>query len=491
MHSLADLVILKMATELAQKEENTLKNVTPFRIEDYCFPKQVTFIRDKSRFKTAVCSRRAGKTISCAADLVDTALTYDEIDCIYITKTRGVSKRIVWKELLKINKKFNLGAKDNTTELTLTFPNGSTIYLTGAKDASEIEKFRGMAIKRAYIDECQSFPTYLKDLIDEIIVPTLIDYQGSLCLIGTPSPTCAGLFYEASSSGLDEDGFGYSHHHWTFKDNPFLLEKAKKHNPDIKTADDILEFELKRRKTTINDPSIGREWLGLWLKDLSLAIYKFDNQLNVYDVLPFVQWRYVAGYDLGFDDSDAGVMWAYNKHLPYVYIVDEFKVAKQDISDLAKRIAAWNEKYNPVKSVIDTGGLGKKITEELKNRYSFHLEPAEKIRKKEFIEIMNSDMKLGRIKVPKKAMVQSEWELLIWDVEELAKNKWVEDAAFENHLCDAALYSWRECYHFLYEEKPIEPEFGTPEYFKHQENLIEKQIEEEFKRNQRNDFDNY
>jgi len=461
---------------LAAKLESLELLKSKFDITNYCFDKQINFINDSARFKTAVCSRRAGKTVSCAADLINTCLSEPQMNLVYISKTRGSSKRIIWKDLLYINKQYDLGAKQDNTELTLTYPNGSMIYLTGAKDSAEIDKFRGMSLKKVYIDECQSFPSYLRELIDDVLVPALIDHQGSLILIGTPSPTCAGMFFEAAT---DVES-GYSHHHWTFKDNPFLLAKAMKANPDIKTADDILDFELKRRKTTLADPAIGREWLGLWLKDMSLQVYKFSHKINIYTELPKLKWNYVIGYDLGFDDADAGVVWAYHEDSPIVYLVDEFKVTKQDISQLARKIADWNNKYNPQKSVIDTGGLGKKITEELKKRYGFALEAADKVRKKEFVELMNSDMIAGKIKVPSKAMIISEWELLCWDVEEMANNKWVEDGSFENHLSDGANYSWKECYHFLYEAKLAPPKYGTPEWYKQEEKRLLEETEQAY-----------
>ena len=463
------LAVLMKAIEYARQQNKDHS----FAIESFCFDKQIAFIRDKSRFKTAVCSRRSGKTVSCAADLIDTCLAFPNANCVYISKTRGSSKRIIWKELLHINKHYELGAKIDNTELSLTFLNGSIIYLTGAKDSSEIDKFRGMALKKVYIDECQSFPSYLRDLIDDVLVPALIDYQGSLILIGTPSPTCAGMFYEASHNDSN-----YSQHHWTFKDNPFLLDKASKANPDIKTADDILNFELKRRNTTIDDPAIGREWLGLWLMDMSLVVYKYSKDLNTYTDLPHYDWEYVIGYDLGFDDADAGVVWAFHKNCPSIYLVDEFKVTKQDISQLAKKIESWNRKYNPIKSVIDTGGLGKKITEELKRRNGFNLEAADKVRKKEFVELMNSDMKLGKIKIPKNSMIASEWELLVWDVEEMAKNKWVEDGSFDNHISDASLYGFRAAYHYLYEAVPIRHKHGSEEWAKEEEDNLVNRIKE-------------
>jgi hypothetical protein len=43
-------------------EVNKRVDIKQFKIAEHCFDKQLKFINDTARFKTAVCSRRAGKT---------------------------------------------------------------------------------------------------------------------------------------------------------------------------------------------------------------------------------------------------------------------------------------------------------------------------------------------------------------------------------------------------------------------------------------------
>jgi hypothetical protein len=201
-------------TELKKRKEK------PFKLEEFLFKEQLDFVADPSRFKVAVTTRRAGKTVSCAADLVYTAVNNLDVICIYITLSRSNAKRIVWPELKKINRQFNLGGVFNSSELSVTFPSGSTIYCTGAADKSEIEKFRGLAIKKVYIDECQSFPSFIEELVNDIIGPALLDHAGILCLIGTPGPIPSGYFFNCSRSN------NWAHHSWAFWDNPFISKKA-------------------------------------------------------------------------------------------------------------------------------------------------------------------------------------------------------------------------------------------------------------------------
>ena len=112
------------------------------------FAQQLAFVGDQSKHVTAVCSRRAGKTVAAAGKLIATAQAKPGSVCLYLALTRLNAKRIVWRTLLDMNAEFRLGGRANETELRLDLPNGSTIYLAGANDRGEIEKYRGLALDR-------------------------------------------------------------------------------------------------------------------------------------------------------------------------------------------------------------------------------------------------------------------------------------------------------------------------------------------------------
>ena len=141
----------ELKKRLAEKEK--LAEKPAFLLEDILFDKQLDFVKDISAFRTAVCSRRAGKTIACAADLVHTILTLPRVNCLYVAITRGSAKNIIWRELMQLNQDFELNLDINLVELTIRNPlNDSMLYITGAKDESEIEKLRGMSFKKIYVD---------------------------------------------------------------------------------------------------------------------------------------------------------------------------------------------------------------------------------------------------------------------------------------------------------------------------------------------------
>jgi hypothetical protein len=91
---------------------------------------------DPHPFVTAVCSVRAGKTVACAFDLIHTALNKPGIVCLYITLARTNAKRIVWPELVRINREYDLGGKVNESELKIKFKNEALCKLCALKRPS-------------------------------------------------------------------------------------------------------------------------------------------------------------------------------------------------------------------------------------------------------------------------------------------------------------------------------------------------------------------
>lgn len=448
-----------MSTKLL-KELHKRANQPVFSIEEHCFDKQRAFILDPAKFKTGVCSRRAGKTEACAADLFDSALRYPGTNSLYITLSRTTAKRIIWKCLLGLRKKYAPDAKLDAIELSITFSNGSTIYCSGAKDESEIEKFRGMALKKVYIDECQSFRPYIQQLIDDIIVPALYDYDGSLVLIGTPGPVCAGYFYDASH------GPGWSHHKWTMLDNPWMKIKSGKEPYEILAA------ERERRGVTEGDPTYRRESMGEWVQDVESLVYRFNPVKNNFYMVPKGRMEYIFGVDIGYNDADAIAVLGYSYEDKVCYLVEEVVKDKQNITQLVEQINLLREKYKPVRMVMDAGALGKKIQAEIQQRHSIPLEAAEKTRKLEYIELLNDDLRTGKLKTLPGSKFEQDTYLVQWDRSTPAKPK-ISDT-YHTDIGDAVLYAWRECKHYLFTEVV---EKVSPNSTRYMELLEEKEAE--------------
>lgn len=430
-----------------------------FRVEEFCFGKQKDFVLDQSDFATAICSRRAGKTLACIADMVSTALSRSRVNCLYLTLNRLSAKRIIWPDLIRINREYGLGAKVNESELTLTFPNESVIYISGASDAAEIEKYRGMALILCYIDECQSFKSYIEPLIEDVISKCLIDYRGRLRLIGTPGPVPTGYFYNQTQSR------SYSHHYWTMFDNPWLPIKSGL------SHEELLKRELERKGVTEDDPSIQRECFGRWAFDPDSLVFKYSEVLNDYRQLPSFHglFNYVIGVDLGFNDSDAVAVLGWHKDSPQLFLVEEIVKNKQGVTELADQLKTLVERYNPDRIVMDTGGLGKKIAEEVTKRFGIHITAAEKQRKFEYIELLNDALRTKKLMAKKESRFAQDCKLLEWDRENPSPDKLKIKDTFHSDICDAVLYAFREAYHWAFEPKSEPIKQYTPNWYKQQQ----------------------
>lgn len=432
-----------------------------FDLTRFCFKEQLAFIEDTAQFKTAVCSRRSGKTIACAADLVDTALKTPEIVCLYITLSRVNAKRIIWPELLKLNRLFTLNGRANETDLSLKFPNGSVIYVSGAKDKSEIENFRGLPLKKVYIDECQSFRGYIQDLVDDVLSKALFDYAGTLCLIGTPALVPAGYFHDCAHSPA------WRHHGWTMFQNPHLAKKSGK-SPNA-----LIQADCERMGVGLEHPKIQRECFGRWVVDSDSLVFHYEASRSSYGVLPHLD-HFVIGVDLGFDDADAIAVIGWSGRGKEAYLVEEVVKTKQGITELADQIGKLIKKYSPIKIVMDTGGLGKKIAEELAQRYQLPIEAAEKVRKFEYIELLNDALRTGRFYAKKESQFAQDCMLVEWD-RDLSRNpdKLRISDSFHSDICDAVLYAFREALHWLYEPEKPKVHYSTPEWQRQQEEEME------------------
>lgn len=450
-----------------------LKNGTPpleFKLKDFLFDKQLKFVEDPRPFKVAVCSRRSGKTIACAADLIDTALKTKDVVCLYITLSRNNAKKLIWPEMKKINRRYALGGIEDATELSMLFPNGSIVYLSGAKDQSEIEKFRGLALKKCYIDECQSFREYIQELINDIISPALLDYAGSLCLIGTPGPIPAGFFAEVAGvvQNRSKEADAWSLHGWTFFDNPFIKEKSGM------THEELLARELRRRGVQVDDPSIQREFFGRWVLDSDSLWIKYNKDINDFNTLEVNKHHYVyiMGIDLGFNDADAIAVLAWSETDSCTYLVEELVADKQGMTELVEQIKGLADKYKVSKMVIDEGGLGKKLAEEMRRRHALPLLPADKVRKQENVAFLNDALRSGRFKARYDSNFAKDSYLVEVDRSKSTPDKIKLSDKYHSDIIDAVLYGFKESPAFSYQEPVKKLVVGSKEWLEAQPSLM-------------------
>lgn len=450
---------------LAKNKKPTYES---FDLEKICFPQQLAFIRDPNPWVTADCSRRSGKTEVCAYDLLDTAIKNRSVTCLYITLTRSNAERIVWAKLLEINEKYKLGAEVNISKLSLSFPNKSVIYLSGCKDKSELDKFRGLALKLVYIDEVQSFKSFIRDLVDDVLGPSLADHAGKLKFIGTPAPLQSGFFWELKNNPE------YSHHHWTFWDNPYISAKAGIGHTEI------LERELRRRGVSREHPSIQREWFGKWTVDTDSLVFQYDKIRNNYNEIPQLT-DYVIGLDFGTDDADAIAVLGWHKHKKELYLVEEYIQNGLSVTEIVNQVDLRLKKYNPIKVVADTGANGKKIALEISKRTGVPVHAAEKSRKIEHITWLNDALRTGYFYARSVSRFAEDCSIVEWDYDKSTSDRLVIKDDPHSDICDAVLYAYVECLHWLSEAAPVKVNIKD-QWIKYTQKLNEDSLENSIKR---------
>jgi len=441
-----------------------------FDLNTICFTEQLAFLLDDSDWVVGCCSRRAGKTEACAMDLLNTAMNNTSAVCLYITTTRLNAERIIWAKLKNLNEKYELQGKVNQAKLSITFANGSVIYLCGCKDLNALDNFLGLAIKLVYIDEVQKFRKFIGELVDDKLGPALADYRGKIKLIGTPAALKSGYFWDTLQNPV------WSHHHWTFWNNPFISKTSGLSHQAV------LDRELNRRGVDVNHPSIQREWFGLWVNDSESLVLHWKPENN-YSVLPELT-DYVVGVDLGFEDADAISVLGWHKNVRVCYLVEETITAQQGITPLVAQIEAAINKYKPLKVVIDQGGLGKKIAEELRKRYALPIVGAEKSRKIEFLALLDDALRTGAMKAKGTSRFTQDSFICEWDFDKTTPDKKVVKADPHSDIIDSVLYAYREALHWLGE--PAKPKVNMKNLQerieftrKHLEDNLQKQIDAE------------
>ena len=417
------------AIQLLQGKINPSNNINIEKIiKKDLFREQRDLVFSSSRYRVALCSRRAGKTYACAAALILECLKADKdkpIITAYIGLVAKTAHSVIIPTIEKICRHFDIDVKINSQAMIIEFSNKSKIFIHGNDSLSDSNKLLGSGLSFAIVDEAQSHrQKQLRYLIDEVIEPALAENRGSLVVIGTPPPKKLGYFYEISNNSA------WDRHHWTILDNP-----------EIDNAQEIIEEACKRSNLDINSSLIQRQWFGRFVEDPDSLIYSLnDNSLFSENSSLEIDF-YVIGVDIGYNDSDAVAVIGCDKS-GVSYLVDEFEYKRQTISTLIEQLSILNNKYKPIQIVIDEGGLGKKIAASIREQSNLNIVPAEKVDKIANINILNDALQSGKFKIKKDGLFFDEANLIEWDFSDNGE-KILGDVSHTD-IGDAVLYAFRK-----------------------------------------------
>ena len=229
-------------------------------------------------------------------------------------------------------------------------------------------------------------------------------------------------------------------------DNPHLDRDA--YRQSLAQLDDLTRAQLER---------------GQWVRDIGGLIYPYRPEINGAEMLPEgIRWRYALGVDFGAGQSaptTAFVVLAYTHEHPAAYVVESEARAGMTVSDIAERIKAYTYNFDAI--IGDQGGLGRGYLDEMIQRWQIPIEQAMKANKLGYRKLLRGDLERGALKVLEAGNrdLVEEMGRLSWDERGLDCEKGAAD-----HLSDALLYVWRAAKHWLHQEKPAVPAFGTPEH---------------------------
>lgn len=414
------------------------------------FQQQRDFINHPAKLKALFCTRRSAKSFTAGLYLVQEALNNPGCNCLFIGLTRDSAKAIIWKDVLRvINRTHNLNALPNQTDLTMTFPNGSVIKITGVDaDSDEMMKLLGRKHRLVCIDEASMYTVDTRNLVYGVLKPGVTDpdergERGTIALFGTASDFPRGLFYDITTGAEP----GWKMFEWTAHDNPHVAKQWQEELDDI----------AANRPLYMETPQFKQWYLNHWVVDEEKLVYRFHPDRNLMKAhmpqgLSDDGWSVVLGVDLGWEDDNAFVLTAYHVNDPTLYVLKTASQKKLTFDQVAERIQEFmrDKEWAPNKVVID--GANKQGVESMRQRSNIPFDYADKQDKATFIELCNADLVQGKIKfldTPDNRFLWQEMGALVWVTDgDRIKIPKKEHPALPNHRTDAFLYAWRNGYHY-------------------------------------------
>ena len=125
-------------------------------------------------------------------------------------------------------------------------------------------------------------------------------------------------------------------------------------------------------------------------------------------------------------------------------------------------------KYAPTKIVMDTGGLGLKIAEELRRRRQLPIHEADKKRKFENVAFLNDYMMQGKFFAKKDSVFAQDSYRVQIDYEKTTPDRLVVRSGFHSDIIDAVLYAFKESPAYSYTPEKVKPKYGTTAYYEEQ-----------------------
>jgi len=347
----------------------------------------------------------------------------------------------------KTNAQWSANAK------TWTFPSGAVIKFGYLDTDSDLVNYQGPAYHTIIFDELTQFT---KHQYLSLLERNRRDEWDTIPL----------KMRSASNPG----GIG---HDWVHE--RFVLSESQKRVYIPAKIDDNPSLNREEYKETLSelDPIRKMQILdGLWVKDEATIVMPYDDELNGISEMPaLTDIEYIVSIDLGASEDKKTTAFSLlgfsYRHPGLVVGIECDKFAGMIPSTMATKIREYQDRYNVLKVVMDTGGLGVGYANEIQKRYGIPITPAKKSDRLGYIRLMKGDMQLGHIKIIRQTNqpLIKEFGELTWkderQIEMVAKDG---SRTPSDHAFDSFLYGWRECRHWQAVAAENIPLPGTAEY---------------------------
>lgn len=434
-------------------------------LASYMFTEQAAAANDTARRKCYWTTRRAGKTTTIlSGDFIADAVNYPRERYAFIALTRRSAEQIAWPILHRLNHDLGINARLLEGKLQMQLPNGATIDLFGADRPGWQNRLLGQRLRKAAIDEAAFYQSIsLRQLEFDILGPALSDLRGSLILASVAGYSPRGFFFDCAT-GKEP---GWSVHRWSALDNPFMQTQFAEEIAHLRSLNPDID----------SDPSFRRNYLGEFVADYGDRVYRFDASKNLCDAYDkeATDWQYVLGIDLGWHDKTAFCVLAWSHNAPHVYVVEVSADIEMTLDVAASHVRMYMDTYPNLRIIGDSSR--REAFEELRKRYQLPISPADRMEKRSWIELVNSDLVTQQLQLVRghTGGLQDELDQLTWLTRPSGQQ--IETPGQPNDLCDAMLYAYKEAYHYRYQKPDGRPERGTRAYVEQREKQLEQQLE--------------
>ena len=411
---------------------------------DFFFSKDEGTKKDRDFFYCLGGARRAGKTevMSRVILIMEERIKIGDffLGAMDIEKV----KSLYWNRIMELSSRYGYGFTENKSSSMILTPAGNRIFFKSIRDKRVIEWARGEKFKFALIDEAQTaVDDNLHELIEYSLGPAMSDLGGKIVLAGTPPAVHKGIWYEwriANTKGVKK----------------FVLDYRKNNFIDPEIREAYLDRIRERRglEKGKEDAKFKNEYFDACIEDFESLIFRYNEDKNGFDNIdiPVEDRMYVVGYDIGYDDADAICVLCYSLHSKNVYLIEEHVGTKQTLAEPTMILKALRARYKNAPIIVDTGGLGKKIGQELLHRYKLNIIPAEKGDKGGWIHTMRDSLHRGDLKIKPSSHAVQEMRLVQW----ADKQDAFDPKGYHPDLLDALLYSYRSIHNYINKDKPQE-----------------------------------